>query len=1151
MSPSLFIVVALLYIGLLFVIALKGDHKPISGRLQPWVYSLSLAVYCTTWTFYGATRQFSELGWAFAPAHVGAILLFVFGFPFLLKLVRVAKRENITTIADFIASRFGHSRAVAVFVALMCLVGIIPYVSLQLKAVSVSLDVVSGTLGDERAWFQDSALYVSMTMVVFTMLFGTRHLDTSEHHPGMMLAIAFESVVKLFAYLAVGLWAIFSVGGGVMQLTQDTLADDTTRQLLTNFNQPYIYWNQVLLGLIAIIALPRQFHVAVVENRSEEDLRKARWIFPLYLVLINLFTMPLFLVGYHHYASDSVSLEYLALLLPLAEGRIDLALLTFIGGLSAATSMVIIATVALSTMLTNEILLPALIRMGWWSADAPDLGRRIVRLRRLCILLVVLAAFFYYRLIVAYEGLVSIGLISFVAVAQFAPALFLGLFWTGINRGGVLWGLGLGFMLWFYTLVVPLLVRAGLMSEFWMEGLFGLSFMNPQALMGLTGLDPVVHGTAWSLAANVLGLLLGSAYTRETLKDRMQASLFVHANRPADSALMSASTRSVSVADLHLLMGRFIGQEKLQHLFARYINPLNGRLLSDQQADDDLVYQAERALSSVLGAPAARLLFERFDQPLESHWHDLSTMVDEASQVLKFNRELLNSALQSISQGISIVDQDMNVVAWNQEYQRMFDYPDGLLVVGRPVEELIRYNAELGECGLGRVEDLVQKRLDHLRSGTSYRFERKRTNGSYLEIQGTPMPDGGYITVYTDITDRRRIEDQLRRSNEILEDKVMQRTQALRVTNKELEKANANKTRFLAAAGHDLVQPLNSAALFSASLQAKLKRHDGPVDWLNLAEQIERSLTSADNLLNELLEISKLDSDIIKPDMEAVDLGRMLRSLHEDFEVLARKRGIRLTVVPVNLWVRTDPRLLRRMIQNFLSNALRYSQRGRVTMGVRRQGDHCSIEVWDTGPGLTEQQQHDIFEEFHRLPDTLSDEKGLGLGLAIVRRMSRLLDHPVSISSRLGEGSGFKIRVPITQSVSSAKAARLERSAPAPLYRILCVDNEQQIIEGMHSLLVEWGYQVDTALDQAGADQCIAQAIPDLIIIDYHLDQGVTGLSLLEHWQQTWLQETPVIVITADYTDEVRSAIEKQGFRLLKKPVRPLQLRSLVDSVLR
>ncbi len=308
----------------------------------------------------------------------------------------------------------------------------------------------------------------------------------------------------------------------------------------------------------------------------------------------------------------------------------------------------------------------------------------------------------------------------------------------------------------------------------------------------------------------------------------------------------------------------------------------------------------------------------------------------------------------------------------------------------------MRHNALKGELGEGDVEDLVQRRLEHLKAGSSYRIERKRPDGSYLEIQGNPMPDGGYITVYSDITDRRRIEDQLRRSNDLLEEKVFERTEALQLTNSELEKANTNKTRFLAAAGHDLVQPLNSAALFAASLQAKLRRLEQTPELLSLAEQIERSLHSADNLLGELLEISKLDSHIIHPSPETISLASVLASLHEEFDVLARDRGINLTFVRTSLWVHSDARLLRRMLQNLLSNALRYSQRGRVTLGVRRYGAHCRIEVWDTGPGLTDKQQTEVFEEFHRLPDTQRKRPGAWPGHCAA---------PVSAAGAPGDGT--------------------------------------------------------------------------------------------------------------------------------------------------
>ncbi len=1143
--PSI-IAISLAYIALLFGIALWGDRKPISKRWHPWVYSLSLTIFCTSWTFYGATQQFAVNGWFFSPSHVGTILLFLFGFAFWKKLIRVAKQENVTTISDFVASRYGHSRAVSVLAATISLVGIIPYVALQLKAVSVSFDIVSGVSGQADSWLNDSALYVSLVMASFAILFGTRHLDTSEHHPGMMLAIAFEAVVKLLVFLIVGYWAVSFIGGGFVNVLKEALNAPQTQQMFTGFDKSYIYTTQVLLGVFGIVALPRQFHVAVVEYQSPRDLEKARWVFPLYLVAINFFIAPLAMVGFLHFSTNPIDLEYLVLKLPLASGRTDLAMLAFIGGLSAATSMVIVATVALSTMLSNEIMLPALIRLRWWNAGSENMGRNVLHLRRIGILLIVLAAFFYYRLIVEFEGLIAIGLISFVAVSQFMPALALGLFWTGVNRKGAIWGLSLGFITWFYTLLLPLFARSGILPDSLADSLFNLSVLNPYALFGLNGLDPVVHGFAWSLALNVIGLMLGSAYGKESLKDRLQASRFVHHSRHEQST----QSRHISIGDLHTLIGKFINPDKLQSLFETYVNPLNGRLLIDNRADNELLHKAERNLASVLGAPAARLLFEQIEEKQGMDWRDVSSIVDEASQVLKFNRDLLNSALQSINQGLSIVDQDLNIVAWNQTYQQMFQYPEDLLSVGRPVEDLIRYNASIGECGAGSVESLVQKRLAHLLSGGPYKYERQRVNGSFLEIQGRPMADGGYITVYTDITERRKIEVQLRRSNELLEETVNKRTEALQLSNIELEKANKNKTRFLAAAGHDLVQPLNSAALFAASLQAKLKRQGGDEQLVRLGHQIEQSLHSAENLLNELLEISKLDSDIIRPSVSTISLDDMLHSLEEEFGVIALDRGVKFKVVRSQLFLRTDGRLLRRILQNLISNALKYCQGGRVLLGVRRKGSDCRIDIIDTGPGLTEFQTKAIFDEFYRVPEIISNEKGLGLGLAIVKRMSNLLNHPIAIESIVGTGSRFSVTVPIGKKPQALASVVEKDGFKNRAFRILCVDNEQQIIDGMESLISEWGYDVDVALDEQAANELIASHKPDLVIIDYHLNDSQTGLNVVSSWQDSWLNDTPIIVITADYTDEVRLATKSSGFNLLKKPVRPLQLKGLIEQAL-
>lgn len=1140
------VAVSFIYIALLFVVALWGDRHPVASRFHPWVYAMSLTVFCTSWTFYGATQQFAENGWFFSPTHIGTILLFVFGMAFWRKLIRVAKKENVTTISDFISSRFGYSRAVSILAAAICLIGVVPYIALQLKAVSISFNLVAGVQASADAWYFDSAFYISIAMAGFAALFGTRHLDTSEHHPGMMLAIAFEALIKLFVFLLVGYWAVTVVGGGVFEVFKSTLTLPSAAPMISGFNNTYIYMTQVFLGVLGIFALPRQFHVAVVEYKSNADLRTARWLFPLYLVAINLFIAPLAIVGLKHFSGDTADLEYLILKLPLSLGREDLAVMAFIGGLSAATSMVIVATVALSTMLSNEILLPLLVKTGIWHAKSMEIGRRVLRLRRAGIMLIVLTAFLYYRWVVEFEGLIAIGLLSFVAVAQFTPALVIGLFWTGVNRTGAIWGLSLGFFMWAYTLLLPLVLQAGLGPQWLYEWLFNQSLLNPHALFGLSGIDSIAHGLAWSLALNVLGLILGSAYGRESLKDRLQATRFVHSRHDE----ISEWTRRISIGDLHALVGKFIYQDKLSNLFNEYVNPLNGRLLLDEVANDELLHKAERTLASILGAPAARLLFDQIEQQRGGHWRDVNSIVDEASQVLKFNRDLLNSALQSINQGISIVDQDLNVVAWNKTFQTLFAYPDEELAVGRPLEALIRYNFAKGEFGQADVDSVISERLSHLLARTSYAYQRKRANGTYLEIEGRPMADGGYITVYTDITSRIDIESKLRRHNEELEGKVLARTSALQTSNAQLEKANQNKTRFLAAAGHDLVQPLNSAALFSASLTAKLRRQHN-TELSQLSEQVEDSLTAAESLLNELLEVSKLDSGIIKPALSTFALAELMASLASEFSVVAKQRKIDIQWVKSSIFVTSDARLLRRILHNFVSNALKYVGSGRVLVGVRRQGAFINIEVWDTGPGLTDNQCQSVFDEFYRVPEYASKEQGLGLGLSIVKRMADLLEHEVQVRSVLGRGSCFSIKAPLGHNVELAETIK-EEAKDAPLNaHILCLDNEQAIVEGMKSLITEWGYSVSGAYHEVQATQALQTRAPDLVIVDYHLDDGQTGLAVVGKWQASGQCQVPVIVITADYTDQVRAQTERLGFRLLKKPVRPRQLKNLIEQSLK
>jgi len=699
---------SILYIGLLFIIALKGDKSP-SNRFQPYIYSLTLAIFCTSWAFYGTVQQSINSGWLLAPTYFGAIILMTVGWRLMARIILIAKQENTHTIADFIATRYGHSRKIAVLVSVFSLIGIVPYIALQLKAVSESFQLITGASHNTQFWYTDPTICIALLMAIFSILFGTRNLDASEHHKGLMLAVSFESLVKLFAFIAVGIYAVFFIRDGAFDVYHAAMADSQLAPNLSNYQKPLTYLVHALIGAIAIFALPRQFHAAVVEYSSPKDLSTARWLFPLYLLLSNLFILPIALVGFLDFESTPFQQQYLTLWIPLASDAKGLALLAYIGGLSAGTSMVIVASIALSTMLSNEILLPLIIRSKIIALEQiADLGKFVIRLRRISIVAVLLLAFFYYRLLTQFNVLSEIGLLSFVAVAQFAPPLILGLIWRGGNKRGAILGMLTGFSVWFYCLVIPLFVQAQWLHPSWMQGIFNLSFIRPHALLGYEGLDPIVHGTSWSLFLNCLVYVVASLYHKDSFEDASQAAKFVRethldhlSQSPSIALAQAAHKQNISLGDLKSLLVRFINHNKISTLLENHSNPITGRLIDSSPASSDILIDSERLLSSVLGAPAAKLLLNGLQQGPVDSYQSFNVMLDEAYEVLHHNRSVLSSALQSMSQGVCIIDKELMVIAWNDKFKTLYQFSDDRLYMGASIQQLVTHIAQQGGFGKG------------------------------------------------------------------------------------------------------------------------------------------------------------------------------------------------------------------------------------------------------------------------------------------------------------------------------------------------------------------------------------------------------------------------------------------------------------------
>lgn len=682
LQPGVILAAAFLYLCLLFAIAYWGDKRADAGRsliANPYIYALSIAVYCTAWTFYGSVGRAASSGVDFLTIYLGPTLVFVLCWSVLRKILRISKANRITSIADFISARYGKTQFLGGLVTAIAVIGIVPYISLQLKAVSASFNVlifypqiVMPSAVSTVPLLQDTALYVALVLAIFSILFGTRHIDASEHHEGMVAAIAFESVVKLLAFLMVGLFVTYSLYDGFGDLFGKAMASADLAKLLTATpTSTFGNWMTLMtLSMAAIICLPRQWHVIVVENVDEKHLDKAAWLFPLYLLLINIFVLPVAVAGLMEFRGQQADADTFVLALPMLARQEGIALFAFIGGLSAATGMVIVETVALSTMLCNDLVMPVLLRLRWLRlTERKDLGRLLLGIRRGGIVFVVLLSYLYFRLIGESYALVTIGLVSFAAAAQFAPAIIGGIFWKSANRLGAFAGLGLGSLMWFYTLLLPSFVRSGWLEETLLtQGPWGEALLRPQALFGLTGLDPLTHALFWTMLVNIGAYVAVSLMTRQSAIERIQATAFVDVFRRAESG-QRFWRGTATVADLEALLVRFIGATRTKVELADYAARRNLNLGKMREADAELVQYAERLLAGAIGTASARVMVASIAQGETVSIDEVMTILDEASQIIEYSRRL-----EQKSQELEVASSELRAAnARLKELDRMKD----------------------------------------------------------------------------------------------------------------------------------------------------------------------------------------------------------------------------------------------------------------------------------------------------------------------------------------------------------------------------------------------------------------------------------------------------------------------------------------------
>lgn len=653
MSSALVILSALLYLLLLFGVAYFAEYLSKKGKSlinNPYVYALSMAVYCTAWTYYGSVGRASRDGIMFLAIYIGPTIMALFLIPILGKIIRITKFQRINSIADFVSTRYGKNFSIAIVVTLLCIIGVIPYISLQLKAISSSFDIIVNNVQNTTTLSGSSTFFITIILAVFIVLFGTRSVDATEKHEGLVAAIALETLVKLVAFICAGIFVTYGLFNGFGDIFSKAAADKNLSNLFVLQDGSYISWFfMIFASMMAVLFLPRQFQVSVIENIKENHLKKAAWLFPLYLFVINIFVLPIAFGGKLSFGTQNVDADTYVLALPLRYGYEWLGLFVFIGGFSAATSMIIVETIAISTMLSNNILMPMLLRNdGFKQRVGPSMSRIILYVRRFSILLILLFAYLYEKNVAHYFSLVSLGLVSFAAVTQFSPAIIGGIYWKGASKNGAISGILAGFIIWFYTLVVPSLANSGILdTHILSDGPFGIYWLRPLALFGLEGFDSITHSLIWSMFFNVLLFTVVSLYSRQKTQEVYQAEIFVNIYKHAELDSQGLWKGVAYVPDLNALLERFLGKERSANLIQAYAQ--RHKIPIDQTsfvADPRLVDFSEKILAGVIGSASARIIVGSVTKEEEISVNEVMKILQESQQMIELNKELRKKSME-------------------------------------------------------------------------------------------------------------------------------------------------------------------------------------------------------------------------------------------------------------------------------------------------------------------------------------------------------------------------------------------------------------------------------------------------------------------------------------------------------------------------
>ncbi len=990
--------VLLAYLIFLFVVAALAERfgrRLDSPSLKTATYVLAISVYCTAWTFYGSVGLAANRGIEFLTIYLGPALAALVWPWCLKKLVRVAKEQRITTISDFIASRYGKSAPLGTLVATLVVLGMIPYIALQLRAVSVSLRMM---IGPSRLFeILDPTLLLAITLAVFGIFFGARNLDFTRQQRGLMSAVAVESIVKLVAFLLVGVYVTWGVFGGVQAIFARAATDPRWSALLTLDTPPgasYARWTAMLIvSMLAVTLLPRQFHVLVVQNPRERDVGTAAWAFPLYLLLINVFVLPIALGGLLLFRGDRAGADSFILALPLATGAHRVAIAVFLGGFSAATAMIVVDSLALAKMLTNDVVLPVVLRRRrfdevYWAGLAST---------RLGILIVVMLGYAWARIEAAQVLLVEMGMLSFIAVSQCAPALIGGLYWRRGTRAGAFSGISLGFVLWFYTLIVPELANEGILPSTLVDaGPFGLAFLRPTALLGVTGLDSLSHGVFWSLFMNVAGYVFVSLATRQDADDRSQAAAFVG----GVAAEPSRTPAILSVPELERLIHLYVPADEAEAVLE---DLLAGRTARDLSVPEllDLRIRLERLLAASLGTAAARYIVEDRFTISSDEARELVQSFQAMQRSLGKSERLLASVVESVEDCIFTADVEGRIITVNGAGLR-------LLGLTEATARMLTYLDLLDEADRRRAGAAIRQAVTAgrpWRGTVTARGSGLRSFPAHLAVScvfDARRDVLGTVGVLRDLTEQVATQQRL-----IQREKL------------------ASLGEMAAAVAHEIRNPLGGIKMATRLLSS----HEMEGDRIpaEMAQSVMSGIAEIERIIADLLDYARET----RLDIQPYPLALIVRPVVEASRAEADRKGIRIHVdgLETGIVVPVDGPRLRQAVTNVLKNALEASERDttpRVDVRLSLRGSAAVVEITDNGSGMTIEQREKVF-----LPFFTTKPTGTGLGMAIVKKIMDLHGGDIQIDSEPGRGTIVRLVIPRAETMAGREegheAARTAR----------------------------------------------------------------------------------------------------------------------------